>query len=159
MANEDIIELDQINMSDVMREAGLSFDPEARRIRLEKELSFGSRLIRVRRGGVLVAYLQYLARPDRLADFQSIQIHPKYRHNSSVIREIARAAHMLVSESSPRLIRSTVHISNNRSISLHRKLGFRENGTRPAQIVFEIEPINFLERIDALIRDSRTFQK
>ena len=153
--NDDIVELDRLSMSNIQKKAGLEFNPVARHSRLEKEIFFGSRLIRVHRSQTLIAYLQFLVRPDRLADFQSIQIHPSYRHNLSVIRELAREAIDLVSESDAINIRSTVHLTNDASLSLHRKLGFSVAEARADQIVFETEPRTLIQRLNRLIHQTK----
>jgi ribosomal protein S18 acetylase RimI-like enzyme len=137
---EDIIQLDLINMTGVLHQSGSLFDPELRRQRLLLELQYGSRLIRIQNGNSLVAYLQYLCKPDGAAEFQSVQVHPQYRNNVAVFRKLIRAAIELLENTSPASFKSIVHASNIRSLNMHRKLGFQQTEVRSQQIVFEIAP-------------------
>ncbi|MCF6097093.1 GNAT family N-acetyltransferase [Thermovorax subterraneus] len=121
---EKIVELDRINMSPILKELGIEFDPERRKNDLVREIEKGARFFLVRRGDILAAYLEYMPVSDNCWNVMSIQIHPAYK-KSSILRAIFRQAYREMLSNRPKKVFSSAHKNNESSVRLHRRLGFR----------------------------------
>ncbi|TYP57672.1 GNAT family N-acetyltransferase [Thermosediminibacter litoriperuensis] len=146
---EKIVELDRINMSPILKELGIEFDPERRKKDLEREIEKGARFVLVWRGDILAAYLEYMPVSDDCWNVMSIQIHPAYKR-SSILRDIFRQAYREILSNRPKKVFSSAHKNNKSSVLLHRRLGFGVISDENERYRYEIsgdELLGFFSRI------------
>ncbi len=134
--SDEIVALDQVNMTPHLRSAGETFDPARRRVDLARELAQGARLLTLRRHDALVAYLEYLPPHDGALRVKSLQVHPAH-HGTAVLRPLLAQAADAMDGWPDALLQSGAHASNAASIRLHRGLGFRWVGERDGRFLFE----------------------
>ena len=143
---EQIIELDRLNMTPLLKAAGIEFDPDRRREGLQGEINKGAWFVVVERNHKIIAYVQYLLEGNGIATFPSIQVHPEFK-GSFIVRSLLSDLYQRLKNDCPNLIHSSVHNNNKPSLSLHRRLGFREKERINERILFEINGREFLENI------------
>ncbi len=148
---DQILELDRLNMTAIIAEAGDKFDPERRRAALLAEIGDDAAFILIRRSGRLVAYVEYIPQHDNSWKVASIQIHPK-NSNGIIMRPILSQAYDRLKSGCPSAIKSSVHINNEASVRLHTRLGFKETTRTDERILFEISGKNLLDNIAVFLK-------
>jgi L-amino acid N-acyltransferase YncA len=131
----EYVELDRLNMTAILDAADETFNATNREARLTKSLATNGRLIEVRRDGRLAAYAELRFTGDRCA-LWSVQVHPCYQQGTALLGLLCRIAEELDS-SQVRVVTSAANAGNEKSIRLHRLLGFREVGESGGKVLFE----------------------
>lgn len=121
---EEIVELDKLNMSEVIKASGGEYSEDMRRNALRKELESGSQLLTSYTDGVLTGYLQFTVDKDGGCYIISLQVHPVYR-NGSVLRSLLKRFKREMPMQGIKELKSSVHTNNKVSVSLHERLGFQ----------------------------------
>ena len=124
----DIVELDRINMSDIIEKSGGTYSPEKRSNALKQETRDGSKVITKYIGPKLAGYLQYSVDEFGSCYVVSLQVHPDHR-NGSVLIWLIRNFKSCIPAQHIKELRSSVHINNTVSVSLHKRLGFSLRNT------------------------------
>ncbi len=132
---DELVELDRLNMTPVIEQAGGTFDPEFRRENLLLEIKKGAIVFSVQRAEKTIAYLQYMPEPNDVWNIMSIQIHPSWQ-NGFVLRTLLAEARERLQIHKPSLIRSSVHFTNKAFLRLHRNLGFVKLEEKADRIIF-----------------------
>ena len=132
---DECVELDRLNMTPVLAEAGETFRATDRKAGLMKSLSTNGRLVVVRRSERLAGYVELKFSEDRCAVW-SIQVHPDFQRGP-VLLELLRRAGETIDDARVRVVVSAVHGSNRKSIRLHRLVGFQEVGINGEKVRFE----------------------
>ncbi|MDP6543523.1 MAG: GNAT family N-acetyltransferase [Phycisphaerae bacterium] len=143
---DELVELDRLNMTPFIEQAGGTFDPELRREKLLLEMEKGSIVFSVQRSGKTIAYFEYRPEPNDVWNIMSIQIHPSYR-NGFVLRDLLSEARERLQTHAPSAIRSSVHFTNQASLRLHRKLGFVKIEQKEDRILFVTDGKTLSERL------------
>jgi len=142
----ELVELDRLNMTPVIEQAGGTFDPELRRRKVLLEMEKGAVFFSIQRSGKTIAYLEYMPEPDDRWRVMSIQIHPAHR-NGFVLRDLLSEARQRLQTHAPSAIRSSVHFTNQASLRLHRKLGFVKIEEKEDRILFVTDGKTLSERL------------
>ncbi|MDX1490233.1 MAG: GNAT family N-acetyltransferase [Pseudohongiellaceae bacterium] len=121
---EEIVELDRINMSEVIKTSGGEYSEDMRRSALKRELASGSQLLTYYRNGLLAGYLQYTTDNIGACYVISLQVHPEHR-NGVVLRSLLKNFRGEIRIQNIKELKSSVHTNNKESVSLHERLGFR----------------------------------
>jgi len=147
----ELVELDRLNMAPIIEQADGRFDPEFRRSKMLLEQEKGAEFIVIGRGGVIVAYLEYLQEFDGILSVLPIQIHPSHQ-NGFVLRDLLGEAGRRLPARVPVDIRSSVHATNRTSLSLHVRLGFVETGKSADRILFRTDSARLSDRLNRFHR-------
>ena len=124
-------------MTPIIEAVGGTFDFERRYQKILDEKKNGSHFLSVLRNRKIVGYLEYAHDCDDVWKIQSIQIHPEHK-GSMVIRDLLSLARQEVNKTKPKLIKSSVHVTNEASLKLHNRMGFQEVGSNDDRILFEV---------------------
>jgi ribosomal protein S18 acetylase RimI-like enzyme len=149
LTDEDIdalVELDRINMSPLIAAAGATFDAAFRRAKLVREIREGAIVDVVRRGRKLVGYLEYGPKEDGSWRIYSIQMHPDMQ-GRGVLRDLFAVAAVAVRVQRPGRVTTSVHRQNERSISLHQRLGFEQEGENGDRIEYVADGVTLGVRL------------
>lgn len=119
----DLLALDELNMTPLLAQAGVTFSPSRRKNGFNQEMANGAVLLTQYHNQQLVGYVQY--QPRGCGEFYvlSIQVHPDYR-NGVVLKKLLRMAAADLTAKKVALITSSVHQGNKQSVRLHQLLGF-----------------------------------
>lgn len=85
---ESIVEIDRINMSPILEEAGNKFSFDRRLKALKKELEEGAVIVTDNDNDMLSGYAQYLPKGNGEVYIVSIQVLPKYRDGVALRRQL-----------------------------------------------------------------------
>lgn len=146
---EDIINLDEINMSQHFINSGNIFDKNSRRKGIEREIKKGAVFFTDYKNDNIIAYVEYLSE-NNIGTFPSIQLNSKYPNLYSLLK-IAKDLYDHLSSNTPMLFKSNCHKSNEKSLKFHIKLGFRITGYERDRILFEIQGVTLLNNIHRYI--------
>jgi L-amino acid N-acyltransferase YncA len=141
----ECVELDRLNMGPILEAAGETFDAGNREARLKKSLATNGQLVGIWRDGKLVAYSELKFTGDRCA-LWSIQVHPRYQHGPVLLGLLRRVAEM-IDPARVKIVASAAHTRNEKSIRLHRLLGFHEVGESGEKIQFEVSAGELARRL------------
>jgi L-amino acid N-acyltransferase YncA len=142
---DECVERDRLNMPPVLAAAGEAFDPAARRDRLAKSLARNGQLVGVWRGGRLAGYAELRFVGGRCA-LWSIQVHPRHQHGP-VLLGLPRLMAAALDPARVRVVTAAAHAVNEKSLRLHRLLGFREAGVNGDKVVFETQAAELVARL------------
>jgi L-amino acid N-acyltransferase YncA len=131
----ECVELDRQNMTPIMEAAGETFDATNRKARLAKSLATNGRLVGVWRDGRLAGYAELRLTGDRCA-LWSVQVHPCYQQGPVLLGLLRRIAEVL-DPAEVRVVASAAHAGNEKSMRLHRLLGFLKVGECGDKVLFE----------------------
>ena len=139
------VRLDELNMAPIIEAAGGVFDPAFRRTRLRAEIESGCKFEWVSRDGWVIAYLELRLTGDR-CHILSIQIHPNHQYGVTLAHLLGKVGKRL-QDLTALTVSSSVHEGNNKSRSLHQKLGFSEIKKEGGRILFETSSYALIERL------------
>lgn len=148
---EQILSLDQLNMTPILEKSGIQFDPNRRRAGLLANISRGAVFGVVEREGRIVAYVECSPEADRSIRINSIQVHPDYQRRY-ILRELLIQLHLNLRSSCFTVVKTDVHNFNGASLALHEKLGFKSVEQKADRISFEIQCSDLLSRLSQFAR-------
>ncbi|WP_109830824.1 GNAT family N-acetyltransferase [Reichenbachiella versicolor] len=138
---EDIVNFDKVQMNGILDD----YDPDRRRKGLTREINEGAEIITCRNlKGALTAYIEFLPKGQEVLYVPSLQVSTPFLSRVWMTKIKA-----YLESHRYRILSSSVHGNNDRSISFHHKLGFKivESGSK---ILFEIRVLDLLNKIEIL---------
>lgn len=147
-----IIQIDQFNMSKFFSDTGKNFDVELRKSGIESELEKGAVFILVQEEEQIIGYIEYLERANKRVTIKSVQIHPSKKHKF-VLRKFINGiySHFKGSYEDYDII-SAAHRINDKSILLHKKLGFAEHETGKDIITYQCKGSEFISKLEKYLK-------
>jgi hypothetical protein len=146
-----IVEIDQLNMSEFFSDSGKDFDVELRKSGIMKEVDKGAVFYLVKENERVVGYIEYIEREKKKVTIKSVQIHPSRRNGLTLLRLIEGIYPKFKDSFKDHEIISAAHSINKKSISMHKKLGFVESEIVEDRITYSCKGNELLAYIEKYI--------
>lgn len=154
---EKFVALEQITMAPILAANGEIFDLAKRTNNIEQSIKRGDRIVSHFKGDDLLGYALIWEKSDREFVITSLQIHPDCRglNRGLVLRSLACKLLSLLSEVRNGDVVIEAHPTNMKSISLSRKLGFKEvPNSRENRVELRQSISNLAERLPQSVAGS-----
>jgi L-amino acid N-acyltransferase YncA len=148
-----ISEIDHLNMSEFFMNSGKHFDVELRKSGITNEVDNGAVFYLVKESKMVVGYIEYIEREEKILTIKSVQIHPS-KWNGFTLRKLIEGIYPRFKSSfKDHQIISAAHRINKRTISLHKKLGFVETEIEDDMITYRCKGIELLTKLEKYIKN------
>ncbi len=155
MTNDEIsqiVEIDRLNMSPFFSYSGRDFNAELRKSGIIKEVANGAVFFVVKENEKIIGYIELIEREDKRVTVKSVQIHPSKQNGVTLRRLIEGIYPKLKNIFAEHQVISATHRINQKSISLHRKLGFIETDIDDDLTTFRCDGVELLARLEKYIK-------